>query len=67
VVTLGQVLEESVGGLVDVVDDLAEVTLEVAGGQRLEVVESLLGDISLPLEFALALINDGPQLGVLVI
>merc|ERR1719309_9129 len=66
VVALGQVLEESVGGLVDVVDDLAKVALEVAGGQGLEVGQGLWGDVSLPLELALALIDDGPQLGVFV-
>ena len=65
VVTLGQVLEKAVSSLVDVVDDLAKVTLEVAGGQRLKVSQSLCGDVSLPLQLALALINDGPQLGVL--
>merc|ERR1711922_23798 len=65
VVALGQVLEQAVGGLVDVVDDLAEVALEVAGGQRLEVGQGLGGDVSLPLQFALPLIDNSSQLGVL--
>ena len=65
-VTLGQILEQAVGGLVDVVDDLAKVTLEVAGGQGLEVGKSLWGDVSLPLQLTLTLINNGSELGVLI-
>ena len=49
VIALGHVVEHQVGGLVDVVDDLAEVGLEVSGGQRLQVGESGSWDISLPL------------------
>ena len=49
VVSLGHVGEHGVGGLVDVVDDLAKVGLEVGGGERLEVGESCGWDISLPL------------------
>merc|ERR1711917_65572 len=65
VVALGQVLEQAVGGLVDVVDDLAQVALEVAGGQRLEVGEGLGGGVSLPLQFALPLVDNSSELGVL--
>merc|ERR1719378_1772542 len=65
VVALGQVLEQAVGGLGDVVDDLAQVALEVAGGQRLEVGQGLGGNVSLPLQFALPLIDNGSELGVL--
>merc|ERR1719411_2435258 len=61
VVSLGHVGEHGVGGLVDVVDDLAEVGLEVGGGQRLQVGESGGGDISLPLEPTLTLVNHGSQ------
>merc|ERR1719411_2246035 len=66
VVSLGHVGEHGVGGLVDVVDDLAKVGLEVGGGERLEVGEGSSWDISLPLEPALALINHGSQGGVLL-
>merc|ERR1711931_298500 len=44
---------------------LAQVALEVAGGQRLEVGQGLGGDVSLPLQFALPLIDNGSELGVL--
>merc|ERR1711997_287975 len=66
VVSLGHVGEHGVGGLVDVVDDLAKVGLEVGGGERLEVGESSSWDISLPLEPALAFINHAPQTAVLL-
>merc|ERR1711990_1098703 len=66
VVSLGHVGEHGVGGLVDVVDDLAEVGLEVSGGQRLQVGKSGSWDISLPLEPTLALINHGSQAFVLL-
>ena len=39
-------------GQVDVVDDLAQVGLEVGAGQVLQVVQGLLGDVALPLQFA---------------
>ena len=42
------------GGLVDVVDDLAKVGLEVAVGERLEVGEGSGRDVTLPLQVALA-------------
>ena len=41
-----------VSGQVDVVDDLAQVGLEVGAGQVLQVVQGLLGDVPLPLQFA---------------
>ena len=50
--TLGHVLEEIVSGEIDVVDDLAEVLVEVGVGQVLEVVQSVLGNVALPLELA---------------
>merc|ERR1719500_771409 len=61
VVSLGHVREHGVGGLVDVVDDLAKVGLEVSGGERLQVGESGSWDISLPLQPALAFINHASQ------
>jgi len=64
VVSLGQILEQAVGSLVDVVDDFAKVALEVAGGKRLQVGKGLWGDVSLPLQLSLALINDGSEFGV---
>merc|ERR1712154_207069 len=66
VVALRHVGEHLVGGLVDVVDDLAEVSLEVALSEVLEVAESCGGNVSLPLEVALASVHHGPQTGVLV-
>merc|ERR1711990_487631 len=66
VVSLGHVGEHGVGGLVDVVDDLAKVGLEVGGGERLEVGEGGRWDISLPLEPALALIDHASQSSVLL-
>merc|ERR1719507_2367451 len=57
VVSLGHVREHGVGGLVDVVDDLAKVGLEVSGGERLQVGESGSRDISLPLQPGLAFIR----------
>jgi len=66
VVSLRKILEESVGGLVNVVDDLAKISLEVTGGKGFKVSKSFSGNVSLPLEFALALINDGSELGVLI-
>ena len=54
VVSLGHVVEHEVSGLVDVVDDLAEVSLEVVLGEVFEVGEGSGGDVSLPLEVALA-------------
>ena len=62
VVSLRHVGEHGVGGLVDVVDDLAQVGLEVSGGQRLQVGESGSWDVSLPLEFTLALHHHVPEL-----
>ena len=50
--TLGHVLEEVVAGQVDVVDDLAPVLVEVRVGQGLQVVQGVLGNVTLPLEFA---------------
>ena len=62
VVALGQILEQAVGGLVDVVDDLAQVALEVAAGKGFQVGKSLWGDVSLPLQLSLALVDNGAQL-----
>ena len=52
VITLRHVLEQIVAGQVDVVNDLAQVLLEVSVGQVLQVVQSVLGNVSLPLKFA---------------
>merc|ERR1711923_182110 len=49
VVSLRHIGEHGVGCLVDVVDDLAQVGLEVGGGEGLEVSQSSGGDVSLPL------------------
>merc|ERR1711988_1907191 len=54
VVSLGHVTEHGVGGLVDVVDDLSKVGLEVGLGKVLKVGQGGSGDVSLPLQSALA-------------
>ena len=58
VVTLGHIFEHVVAGQIDIVNDLAQVSLEVGGGQVIQVVESLLGNFTLPLKFTLAIIAD---------
>ena len=57
VVSLGHVTEHGVGGLVDVVDDLAKIGLEVGLGEVLKVCQGGSGDVSLPLELAFTLFN----------
>jgi len=64
VITLGHIFEHIVTGQIDIVNDLAQVGLEVSGGQVVQVVQSFLGNFSLPLELALAVITDGPQSGL---
>ena len=54
VITLGHVFEHIVAGQIDIVNDLAQVGFEVSGSQVVQVVQSFLGNFSLPLEFALA-------------
>jgi len=49
---LWHVHEEVVGSQVDVVDDLSQVLMEVAVGQVLQVVQRVLGNVTLPLELA---------------
>jgi len=61
VVALWHVFEKVVAGQVDVVNDLAQVLLEVSVGQVLQVVQSVLRNISLPLELAFAIFTDLPQ------
>merc|ERR1712066_204521 len=41
VVSLGHVTKHHVSGLVDVMDDFAEVTLEISGSQTLKISKSL--------------------------
>merc|ERR1719283_234308 len=57
VVSLGNVTKHHVSGLVDVMDDFAEVTLEISGSQTLKISKSLWRNISLPLEVPLASVN----------
>ena len=52
VVSLRHVTEHNVSRLVDVVNDLAKVFVEVGVGQVDKVVQSVLGNIPLPLEFS---------------
>jgi len=49
---LGHVIEEVVGCQVDVVNDLAQVLVEVGVSQGLQVVQGGLGDVTLPLQLA---------------
>ena len=46
------VLEEVVSSKVDIVNDLAQVFVEVVVGQGNKVVQGLLGNVSLPLQLA---------------
>ena len=50
--TLWHVLEKVVTGKVDVVDDLAQVFVEVVAGKSDQVVQGLLGNVPLPLQLA---------------
>merc|ERR1739848_268528 len=63
----GQNSQQGIGGKT-VLGTLLVVSLgqilEVAGGKRLQVGKGLWGDVSLPLQLSLALINDGSELGV---
>ena len=52
ILTLWHVLEEVVASKVNIVDDLAQVFVEVGACQGNEVVQSLLGNVSLPLQLA---------------
>merc|ERR1719414_1602903 len=64
VVTLRHVLEKVVSGQVDIVNDFAQVLFEVGIGQVLQVIQSVLGNVTLQLQFALAFLADGPQAGM---
>jgi len=61
VITLGHVFEQIVAGQIDVVNDLAQVTLEIGIGQSNQVIQSVLGNVSLPLKSALTLITELSQ------
>merc|ERR1719342_112803 len=66
VVSLWHIAEHDVGSLVDIVDDLAEVGLEVLGNKILEVGKVLCGDLSLPCEVSFAGIDQGSEAGILL-
>merc|ERR1719507_712868 len=61
VIALGHVFKQIVAGQIDIVNDLAQVFLEIIIGQTNQVVQSVLGNITLPLEFTLTLIAEYPQ------
>ena len=65
-ISLRHVSEQIVTSQIDVVNDLAQVLLEVGVGQVLQVVQVVLGNIALPLQFALAFGANGPQITVFV-
>ena len=50
--TLWHILEEIVTSKVDIVNDLAKIFVEIRVGQVLEIVESVLRNVSLPLQLA---------------
>ena len=58
VVTLRHLTEHQMSGLVDVMDDLAKITLEVFGSKTLKVSKSCRRDVSLPLQVSLSSVND---------
>ena len=62
VITLWHISEHVVTGQVNIVDDLAQVGLEIGIGQVLQVVQVGLRDLALPLQFALAFFADGTEL-----
>jgi hypothetical protein len=66
VITLRHILEQIVSGKVNIVDDFAQIFVEVGVGQILEVVQSVLGNVALPLEFTFALFTDGSEVAVFV-
>jgi len=66
VIALGHVFEHIVASQIDIMDDLAQVSLEVSGGQVVQVIQSLLGNFSLPLEFTLTIIADCSQIFISV-
>merc|ERR1719175_294781 len=67
VVSPGQVAEHVPGQLVDPLDHLGHVGLEVGGGEHvLQLGELLVGDLSLPLQLAAALLNHGEQTRVVI-
>merc|ERR1719228_2034972 len=66
VVALGHIGEHDVGGLVDVMDDLAQVALEVSRGELLKVGQGGRRNVTLPLQVALASVNESSQVGVLL-
>merc|ERR1719273_1415982 len=61
VITLGHIFKQIVTGQIDVMNDLAEVLFEISIGQTNQIVQSILGNITLPLEFTLTLIADSSQ------
>merc|ERR1719228_759568 len=65
-VALGHIGEHDVGGLVDVMDDLAKVALEVSRGKLLKVGQGGRRNVTLPLQVALASVNESSQVGVLL-
>merc|ERR1719273_1187899 len=66
VITLGHIFKQIVTGQIDVMNDLAEVLFEISIGQTNQIVQSILGNITLPLEFTLTLIADSSQGGISV-
>jgi len=61
VVSLRHISEHVVTGQVNIVDDLAQVGLEVGVGQVLQIVQVGLGNFTLPLQFAFAFFADGTE------
>ena len=62
VVSLGHVSEHIVAGQVDIMDDFAQVGLEVSVSQVLQIIQVSFGNFTLPLQFAFAFFADCAQL-----
>jgi hypothetical protein len=65
-ITQWHIPEEIVTSQVDVMDYFAQVVVEIRIGQAYEVVQGILGNVTLPLEFAFALFTNGPQFGLFI-
>ena len=65
-VSLGHVSKQIVSSQINVVNDFAQIGMEIRVGEVLQVLQVLGWDVSLPLQFTLALLADGSEVLVLV-
>merc|ERR1719186_289292 len=59
VISLRHITKHNMSSLIDVMDDLSKVTLEILSSKTFKVSKSCWGNVSLPLQVTLALINHG--------